>query len=113
MRAKANWGCVREVVEQLEEARREGLDITANQYPYTAMQHPWRRLFPRWVQDGPVGETISQFKSPAFRERVMKDPEFTQYVDEHGGWEGEGAARLDTEPLRKIEGTAIGRLAQN
>ena len=43
---------MREVVEQIEEARREGLEITANQYPYTAMQHPWRRLFPRWVQDG-------------------------------------------------------------
>jgi len=34
-----------------------------------------------------VGETISQFKSPAFRERVINDPEFKQYVDEHGGWE--------------------------
>ena len=52
MRAKANWGRIRQVIEQLEEARREGLEITANQYPYTAMQHPWRRLFPRWVQDG-------------------------------------------------------------
>ncbi|HEX9146548.1 MAG TPA: D-aminoacylase, partial [Candidatus Binatia bacterium] len=51
MRAKNNWGRVRQVIEQIEEARREGLEITANQYPYTAMQHPWRRLFPRWVQD--------------------------------------------------------------
>lgn len=40
MRAKANWGRIRHVIAQLEEARREGLDITANQYPYTAMQHP-------------------------------------------------------------------------
>ena len=54
MRAKSNWGRVRQVIEQIEEARREGLEITANQYPYTAMQHPWRRLFPRWVQDAPV-----------------------------------------------------------
>jgi len=112
MRAKANWGRIRQVIEQLEEARREGLEITANQYPYTAMQHPWRRLFPRWVQDGPVNETISQFKSPSFRERVMKDPEFTQYVDEHGGWEGVVAARLDTVSLKKFEGMTIAEIAK-
>ncbi len=112
MRAKSNWGRVREVVEQIEEARREGLEITANQYPYTAMQHPWRRLFPRWVQDGPVNETISQFKSPAFRERVLKDPEFDQYVNEHGGWDGIVAARLDTEQLKPLEGKTIAEIAK-
>ncbi len=112
MRAKANWGRIRQVIAQLEEARREGLDITANQYPYTAMQHPWRRLFPRWVQDGPVNETISQFKNQSFRERVMKDPEFNQYVDEHGGWEGVVAARLDTASLKKFEGMTIAEIAK-
>ena len=112
MRAKANWGRIRQVIQQLEEARREGLEITANQYPYTAMQHPWRRLFPRWVQDAPVVETIAQFKSPDFRARVISDPEFTQYVDEHGGWEGIVAARLDGEKLKKFEGMTIAEIAK-
>jgi N-acyl-D-amino-acid deacylase len=112
MRARANWGRIRQVIEQLEEARREGLDITANQYPYTAMQHPWRRLFPRWVQDAPLNETIAQFKNPSFRERVIKDKEFNQYVDEHGGWEGVVAARLDTESLKKFEGRTIAEIAK-
>ena len=112
MRAKANWGRIRQIIAQLEEARREGLDITANQYPYTAMQHPWRRLFPRWVQDAPVNETVSQFKSPSFRARVIQDPEFNQYVDEHGGWEGIVAARLDAEALKKFEGMTIAEIAK-
>ncbi len=112
LRAKANWGRIRQVIAQIEEARREGLEITANQYPYTAMQHPWRRLFPRWVQDAPLNETISQFKNSSFRERVLKDPEFNQYVDEHGGWEGIVAARLDTERLKKFEGMTIAEIAR-
>lgn len=111
MRAKSNWGRVRQVIEQIEEARREGLEITANQYPYTAMQHPWRRLFPRWVQDAPFNETLAQFKSSSFRERVMNDPEFDQYVNEHGGWDGIVAARLDTEKLRPFEGKTIAEIA--
>ncbi len=112
MRAKSNWGRVREVIRQIEEARREGLEITANQYPYTAMQHPWRRLFPRWVQNAPVSETIPQFKNPAFRTRVISDPEFEQYVNEHGGWEGVVAARFDTPALKPFEGKTIAEIAK-
>ena len=95
-----------------ELARREGLEITANQYPYTAMQHPWRRLFPRWVQDAPLNETLAQFKSNAFRERVRSDPEFDQYVNEHGGWDGVVAARLDNESLKPFEGKTIAEIAK-
>jgi N-acyl-D-aspartate/D-glutamate deacylase len=112
MRAKTNWGRVRQVIAQIEEARREGLDITANQYPYTAMQHPWRRLFPRWVQNAPLSEVVPQFKNPAFRERVMADAEFDQYVNEHGGWEGVVAARIDTPALRPFEGKSIADIAR-
>jgi N-acyl-D-aspartate/D-glutamate deacylase len=112
MRAKANWGRVREVIARIEEARREGLEITANQYPYTAMQHPWHRLFPRWVQDAPMSEMIFQFKNPAFRERIIGDPEFDQYVNEHGGWEGVVASRFDTAALKALEGKTIAEIAQ-
>ncbi len=112
MRAKSNWGRVLEVIQQIEEARREGLEITANQYPYTAMQHPWRRLFPRWVQNAPVSETIAQFKNQAFREKVIADPEFDQYVNEHGGWEGIVASRFDTSNLKPFEGKTIAEIAK-
>ena len=112
MRAKSNWGRVREVIQQIEEARREGLEITANQYPYTAMQHPWRRLFPRWVQNAPWSETIPRFKDPAFRERVIADPEFDQYINEHGGWEGVVASRFDTPALKAFEGKSIAQIAE-
>jgi dihydroorotase/N-acyl-D-amino-acid deacylase len=112
MRAKSNWGRVRQVVAQIEEARREGLDISANQYPYTAMQHPWRRLFPRWVQNSPLSETMPQFNKSDFRARVLADPEFEQYVNEHGGWEGVVGARFDTPELKPLEGKTIAEIAQ-
>jgi N-acyl-D-aspartate/D-glutamate deacylase len=75
------------------------------------MQHPWRRLFPRWVQDAPVNEVIPQFKSQSFRDRIIGDPEFDQYVNEHGGWEGVVAARLDNNDLKSFEGKSIAEIA--
>src|SRR5262245_6789440 len=44
VRGKHNFGQVKELIRKIEAARGRGLDITANQYPYTAMQHPWGRL---------------------------------------------------------------------
>ena len=34
------------ILREIEAARARGLDVTANQYPYTAMQHGWSAFFP-------------------------------------------------------------------
>ena len=112
VRGRDNWGMVREAIGRIESARAGGVEVTANQYPYTAMQHPWRRLFPRWVQDAPQGEIIPRFSDPDFRQRVRADPEFGQYVKEHGGWEGIVASRLDTPDLKPFEGQSVAEIAR-
>src|SRR5215467_14365458 len=58
VRGKNNFGRVKKIIEKIEVARARGLDITANQYPYTAMEHPWARLFPSWVQNMPRKDAI-------------------------------------------------------
>ena len=45
IRGKKNWGTIGRYIAKIEAARTRGLDITANQYPYTAMQHQWARSF--------------------------------------------------------------------
>ena len=40
------WGTIDRYIAQIEAARARGLDITANQYPYTAMFHGWSAFFP-------------------------------------------------------------------
>jgi N-acyl-D-amino-acid deacylase len=88
VRGKNNFGKVKELIKKIDAARARGLDITANQYPYTAMQHPWARLFPSWVQSMPRKEAIAKLKERAFRDKIKGDHEFPEYVNEHGGWEG-------------------------
>lgn len=112
VRGRPNWGRVQEAIDAIERARAQGVDVTADQYPYTAMQHPWHRLFPAWVQDAPRSETILQFRDPAFREKVRRDPEFDQYVQEHGGWEGIVASRLTNPALQPFEGLSIAEIGR-
>ena len=60
VRGKNNFGKVQDAIGKIEAARARGLDITANQYPYTAMQHPWHRLLPSWLQNMPRKEAIAK-----------------------------------------------------
>ena len=52
IRGKQNWGTIGKYIAKIEAARARGLDITANQYPYTAMQHGWSAFFPVWAREG-------------------------------------------------------------
>jgi N-acyl-D-amino-acid deacylase len=104
LRGRQFFGQIGWVIRAVEDARAEGLEITANQYPYTAMHHTWGRLMPRWVQDSPRGETIPKFADAEFRQRIKQDPEFKQYNDEHGGYDGIFAAVLHKPTLKQYEG---------
>ena len=111
IRGEDNWGKIGDAIAAMEAARQRGVDLTANHYPYTAIHEPWRRLMPRWLQNMPRSEGLPQFGYRAFRDRVKGDPEFTQYVKEHGDWENIVAARLNTPHLKQYEGKTIAQIA--
>ncbi|MBI4529816.1 MAG: D-aminoacylase [Deltaproteobacteria bacterium] len=112
VRGKDNFGKVKEVIKKIEEARARGLDITANQYPYTAMQHPWHRLFPAWVQSLPRKEAVARLKDRAFRDKIKSDHEFPEYISEHGGWEGIVGTVFNNPKNKSYEGKTILEIAK-
>jgi N-acyl-D-amino-acid deacylase len=107
VRGKNNFGKVKDVIKKIDGARARGLDITANQYPYTAMQHPWARLFPSWVQSMPRKEAVAKLKDRAFRDKIKTDHEFPEYVNEHGGWEGIVGSVFTKPQNKQYEGKTI------
>ena len=107
VRGKNNFGRIRSIIAKIEAARARGLDITANQYPYTAMEHPWARLFPSWVQAMPRKDAIEMLKQRAFRDRIKADKEFPEYVNEHGGWEGIVGTVFNVPKNKAYEGKSI------
>ncbi len=107
VRGKNNFGKVKELIRKIEAARARGLDITANQYPYTAMEHPWARLFPTWVQNMPRKEAIEKLKDRAFRDKIKADKEFPEYINEHGGWEGVVGTVFNKPGNKAYEGKSI------
>jgi len=57
----------------VEKARAEGLDVTANAYPYTIGWTYVRQLLPVWAQEGDAVAITVRLKHPANRARVVKE----------------------------------------
>ncbi|MDP2886284.1 MAG: D-aminoacylase [Ignavibacteria bacterium] len=70
---KSNWGKIDAVIQKVEAAQSEGLNISANMYTYTAGATGLDASMPPWVQEGGVVEWIKRLKDPATRRRVVQE----------------------------------------
>jgi len=68
-----NWGKLDEALARIEQARRSGLRVTADMYPYTAAATGLDAAMPPWVQEGGQKAWEQRLKDPAIRQRVMKE----------------------------------------
>ena len=70
---KKNWGKVKEALGLLEEARKNGLDVTCDQYPYIAGSTMLSSIIPDWAHAGGSETLLERLKSKAFRERLKRE----------------------------------------
>ena len=70
---KKNWGRMPEMLERIEAARREGLKITADVYPYVAGSTSLSAGLPPWALEGGTDKMVARLKDAATRERLKKE----------------------------------------
>jgi len=68
-----NWGKLEEALARIEQARRSGLRVTTDMYPYTAAATGLDASMPPWVQEGGQKAWEQRMKDPAVRQRVMRE----------------------------------------
>ena len=82
---KGNWGQSAEVLRLIDEARGRGVDVTSDQYPYTASSTSVQSaLLPAWALEGGRQQIAERLKDPATRARV-KEGTLMMIRDERGG----------------------------
>jgi len=68
------WKKSQEVIDLIEDAQKEGLSVTANQYPYLASKTSFRAtVIPRWAEDGGVDAMLDRFKSNEVRNKLINE----------------------------------------
>lgn len=70
---KDNWDKLEQVFDRVEAVRAEGLEITADMYPYPAGATGLDAAMPPWVQEGGYDDWAERLKDPATRQRVARE----------------------------------------
>jgi N-acyl-D-aspartate/D-glutamate deacylase len=70
------WGQSRQVVRLIRQARAKNINVTANQYPYTASgTNITAALVPRWAEEGDAAQLLERIKNPQIRLRLTVEME--------------------------------------
>ncbi|MBL7851830.1 MAG: D-aminoacylase [Cyclobacteriaceae bacterium] len=70
-----NWSKIDAVLAKVDSARRAGLRITANIYPYIASATGLKERVPTWAQEGTAVEMRKRFVDPVIRKKILADME--------------------------------------
>lgn len=79
---KENWHKIDKVIERINEARSEGLKISADMYTYTAGATGLNAAMPPWVQEGGLESWIARLKDLSLREQII-----TEIITPTDDWE--------------------------
>lgn len=70
---RKNWGKMPGVIERIEAARAEGIDVAADTYAYTAWSNEMSAFTPPWAHDGGRRELLRRLADPAARAKIRHD----------------------------------------
>ena len=112
-----NWPKMREAIAKIEAARKAGLPITADMYPYTAGATGLDAAMPPWVQQGGIDGWVAQLKKPDVRKRViaeMRDPNanWESLLLAAGSPERVLLIGFKTEKLKPLTGKTLAEVAK-
>ncbi len=67
------WGRMDEVVGLIEAARKRGVNVQANVYPYTRGNNNLASIIPPWAHEGGTVRMLERLRDPKQREHLKKD----------------------------------------
>jgi N-acyl-D-amino-acid deacylase len=70
---KQNWGKIDSLLSRIEAAQKEGLNIRANMYTYTAAGTGLDACLPPWTEDGGYPALFKRLRDPATREKIAEE----------------------------------------
>ncbi len=112
---RPHWGKVKDALALIDAARAEGLDVTADVYPYTASSTTLRTLLPGWALEGGVEAMLERLQDPAERARIRSEVEAGKRGEEdlvaNAGWDGIMIAYAPGR--REAEGRRLAEIARD
>jgi N-acyl-D-amino-acid deacylase len=112
---QSNWNKLGDAIAKIEAAQKDGVQITADMYTYTAGSTGLDAAMPPWVQEGGYDKWAARLRDPQIRARVRE--QMTTQSDEWenlllaAGGEGTLLVGFKNEALRIYTGKTLAEVA--
>jgi N-acyl-D-amino-acid deacylase len=104
-----NWPKLDEVFARIARARRDGMDVAFDRYPYLAYQTGLTNLFPVWSRDGGTDAFLARLADSTIAPRIRS--EALAKVELIGGWDNVMIANVRAGEDKAAEGKRLGAYA--
>ncbi len=98
---KKNWGKVRQARQIIENARKNGIDVTCDVYPYVASSFGLVNMLPEETQKGGPDRILAQLGPPKFRRQVRTKMERGYLASAH--WNRTIIAHRPNTEITKVD----------
>ena len=112
-----NWHKLDNVIEMIENAREEGLEISANMYNYTAASTSLAAVMPPWTNEGGTRAWIRRLKDPETRKRIFDEiqtpsDDWENFYLAAGSPDNILITGLAHDTLKQYNGMSLGEIAE-
>lgn len=108
---KPNWRKIGQLHDAFIRARdQDGLDVTADRYPYTASHTGLGAILPFWTHEGGSEATVGRLSSPETRARIREEV-LRNYANPEE-WQGIVISRVSSPERRDLEGLSVAEVAE-
>ncbi len=113
---RPQFGRMGEVLRKIEAARERGIDVSANQYPWSRASNGLSSCFPPWVREGGRDAMLQRLADPGTRARVKEEMGRADGAWENqwlgsGGGEGVLVAGVLDPALKRYQGRTLAEIA--
>jgi N-acyl-D-amino-acid deacylase len=106
----ANWHKISAMIDTIEKARAEGLQVSADRYPYTAASTDLDAILPAWAYEGGNAKEVERLRTPETRAKLREAVLSGHPVPEY--WGRVMIASVSTEANRALEGKTLEQAAE-
>jgi N-acyl-D-amino-acid deacylase len=114
---KKNWGRMPEVLGKIKHARSQGLDITADIYPYIAGSTALTATLPPWILEGGTEKMLARLSDTRIRQQLKKEittdsKEWENIYLGSGGASGVQIGSVVNRSLEALQGKRLSQIAE-
>jgi len=111
-----NWDLVDQVIDKLLHARKSGIDLTCDVYPYFSSGTSLTALIPPWAIEGGVENLIPRLQDTVQRKKIIHDIKYGipgwEDMYHNAGWDKITISQFNSAGRNDIEGRTVAQIAK-